>query len=122
MAVAKSGKGGNEQGKSTGKMSGKKPSSLGGVSEAGLADQGQDKIVDVCQHSCAMTNGEAGRIFLESNIASVMGARLNSPVRAADLQELLRTDFLACEAGNPIFDFAGDLVTDSPSPPLKLAF
>ena len=72
MAVAKSGKRGNEQGKRTGKMGGEKASGLRRVAKTRLANQCEDEIMDVCQHSGAMTNCEASRIFLEGNIPSIM--------------------------------------------------
>jgi hypothetical protein len=53
-------------------MSRKKPSSLGCVVEASLAEQSKNKIMEASQHSGAMPNGEAGRIFLESNIPTIM--------------------------------------------------
>src|SRR5512139_3781998 len=122
MAVAKSGKGGNQEGKSLGKMSRKKASSLCSVEKTCLADQGENEIMDVSQYSCALPDGEAGRIFFESHIPSVMGARFDNPMSAADLQELPGICFLACQAGDAKFNFPRGFVTDTPSPPLKFAF
>ena len=78
--------------------------------------------MDVCQYSGTLPDGEAGRIFFEGHIPSVMGAGLNAPMSAADLQELLRTCFLACQAGDAKFNFPRGFVTVAPSPPLKFAF
>ena len=95
MAVAKSGKGGNEQRKRMGKVSSKKAPSLSRVLEAGLADQGQDKVMDISQNSGALPDCEAGCIFFEGHIPSVVGTRLDTPMSAADLQELPGACFLA---------------------------
>ena len=69
-----------------------------------------------------MTDGEAGSIFFERNIATIMGTGFDAPMCAADLQELPRTGFFARQAGDPKFDFARGFVTDTLSPPLNFAF
>jgi hypothetical protein len=72
MAVATSGRRGNEEGNRLGKMSGKKASRLGRIEEPHLADQGQNEIMDVGEDSGAVADGEAGAIFFESDIPAVV--------------------------------------------------
>ena len=95
MAVAKSGKGGDEDGKSSGKMSGEKTPSLCSIRKASLTDQCEDKIIKVRHYSCPVTKGKASGIFTERTISPIMRACLNSLMSTANFQELHRRDFFA---------------------------
>jgi hypothetical protein len=95
MAVAKSGKGGNEDGKSSGKMSGEKASGLCSIHKASLTDQCKDKIIKVRHDPCPIANGKASGIFTEGHISSVMRTCLYSPMSTANFQELHWRNFFA---------------------------
>ncbi len=68
MAVAKSGKGGCQEGKGPGKMSREKPSGLCRVVVTHLANEGENEIMDVGEHPGTLPDGETGRIFFERHI------------------------------------------------------
>jgi hypothetical protein len=95
MAVAKSGKGGNEERKSSRKMSREKTSGLSSICKASLTDQGEDKIINIRHHSCAIANDKSGSIFFKGNIAPIMGTSFNSPMSATNFQEFCWCSFLA---------------------------
>ncbi len=95
MAVAKSGKRGNEDGKSSGKMSGEKASGLSRIRKASLTNECKDKIMKVRHYSCPIADGEASGIFTERNISPIMGTCFNTPMSAANFQELQGCGFFA---------------------------
>ncbi len=68
-------------------MSSEKAPSLRSIRKTSLADQREDKIIDICLHSCTIANSEARSLFTEGYISLVMRTRLNSPVSAANFQE-----------------------------------
>jgi hypothetical protein len=70
MAVAKSGKGGCQEGEGPGKMSSEKPSGLCRVMKTRLADEGENEIMDVGEHPGTLSDGETGRIFFKGHIPS----------------------------------------------------
>ena len=81
MAVAKSGKGGNEDEKGIGKMSGEKASGLRSIRKASLADQCEDKIIKVRHYPCAIANSKASSIFTEGYISPIVSWTLSKRYR-----------------------------------------
>ena len=82
MAVAKSGTGGNEERKSSEKMSGEKAPGLRSIHKASLTDQCKNKIVKVRHYACTIADGKANGVFTERNIPPIMGACFNTPMES----------------------------------------
>ena len=72
MAVAKSGKGCNEERKGPGKMSSKKATSLGSIVKARLANESQDEIIERSHNLACVSNGHARGIFFQGEIAAIV--------------------------------------------------
>jgi hypothetical protein len=70
MAVAKSGKGGNKERKSLGKMSSEKTSRLSSVAKTGLAEQCEDEIIEVGHDFRAMPNSHMRSVFSQGNVST----------------------------------------------------
>ena len=68
-------------------MSGEIASGRWGKSEARPGNQAEHEIIDDRHDMSCGTFGEAGLVFMQSNIAGVMEAVLNPPVRAQGGEE-----------------------------------
>jgi hypothetical protein len=119
MAVAKSGKGGNQEGKSLGKMSGEKASGLSRVDKPGLADQGEDEIMEVGHDFCAMADPHTSSIFSQGNVSTIMRTGFDTPMSPANFQQPQGSGLFACETGDPEFSLARGLIAPSFTLPLS---
>ena len=72
MAFSKSRNRGGKQGKCHGKMSSEPATSLGSIVKASLSDESQNEIIDGGHDLACVSNGHAGGIFLEGDIAAIM--------------------------------------------------
>ena len=105
MAVAKSGKSGNQEGKSLGKMSGEKASSLSSIDKTGLEDQCEDEVIEVGHDFCSMPNSHTSSIFSQGNVSTIMRTGFNSQMSPANFEKPLRRGLFAPETGDPEFNF-----------------
>ena len=117
MAVAKSGKGGNKEGKSLVKMSSEKASSLSGVDKTGLADQGEDEVINVGHDFRAMPNLHTSSVFSQGNVSTIMRTSFNAPMSPANFQKPLGRGLFARETGDPEFNLTRSFVAPSLPPP-----
>ena len=87
MAIAKSGKGSDQESKSLGDVSRKPPACLNGIMKLSLFDECQSQIVDASHNLCKVANRHSGSVFFQSNIASVVRACFDTPMSAANFKQ-----------------------------------
>jgi hypothetical protein len=110
MAVAKSGKVGNEERKGSRKMSREKTSGLSSIRKSSLTDQSEGEIINVRHHFCATADGKSGSVFFKSNIAPIMGTGFNSPMSAANFQEFRSSRLAWANLGQAVYALSISLV------------
>jgi hypothetical protein len=72
MAFSKSRKRRGKQGKGLGEMSSEPTTSLGSIVKACLSNESQNKVVERSHHLACISNGHAGGIFFQGEIAAIM--------------------------------------------------